>query len=147
MDILNYLQVNDGLATSGQPRAEQFAEIANLEYRTVINLALPTSDDAIAHEGELVTAQDMNYIHIPVIWEKPELSQYQLFCVVMEAHKPFKVWVHCAKNMRVSCFVALYGMKYLGFSDKEAASLISKIWQPNEVWSQFMSLAQSKNSH
>ena len=138
MDILNYLQVTDSIATSGQPRVWQFAEIAQLGYDTVINLALPTSDEAIANEAELVTAEGMNYIQIPVIWEKPELSQYDLFCAVMQANQSEKVWVHCAKNMRVTAFMALYAQQYLDFSAKTATAFISKIWQPNKVWSEFM---------
>ena len=138
MDILNYLQVTDSIATSGQPRVWQFAEIAQQGYGTVINLALPTSDEAIANEAELVTAEGMNYIQIPVVWEDPELSQYDLFCAVMQANRSEKVWVHCAKNMRVTAFMALYAQKYLGFSAKAATTLISKIWQPNNIWSEFM---------
>ena len=66
MDILNYVKVDDLISTSGQPREEQFAAIAGQGFRNVVNLALPTSDNAIAGEGDIVAGLGMNYFHLPV---------------------------------------------------------------------------------
>ena len=45
--IRNFLQIDEHLATSGMPRPDDFAAIAREGYRLVINLAMPTSDNAV----------------------------------------------------------------------------------------------------
>ena len=46
-EIINFLQINDTVYTGGQPEADQFSLLRTLNVKTVINLALPTSEDAI----------------------------------------------------------------------------------------------------
>src|SRR5688500_152696 len=70
-NIRDYLRLDDRLSTSGMPQAAQFADIGRAGFEVVINLALPTSDDALPNEGELVTRAGMTYVHIPVNFEKP----------------------------------------------------------------------------
>ena len=53
-DITNYYLVGENIATSGQPTREQFNKIAAADYQVVVNLALPTSDNAISDEGSIV---------------------------------------------------------------------------------------------
>ena len=106
--ILDYLRLSDNLATSGQPTAEQFNSIAASGYETVINLALPTSSNAIADEPGVVARCGMDYISIPIVWEEPTLEDFQTFCDVMKEQCDRKVWVHCAANKRVSAFIYLY---------------------------------------
>ncbi|ACK72800.1 protein of unknown function DUF442 [Gloeothece citriformis PCC 7424] len=137
-EIKNYYWVNQYLATSGQPTPEQFKIIQDAGYDVVINLALPTSDYAIVNEGAIVTGLGMVYVHIPVVWEAPKLEDIRLFFGVMESLSGRKVWVHCALNMRVSCFVYLYQKLKLNLPEEQASYPMSEIWQPNEVWTQFI---------
>lgn len=65
-DILNFVQLTPHVGTSGQPLAHQFQEIADAGYKTVINLAMADSDNALADEGALVAGTGMTYIHLPV---------------------------------------------------------------------------------
>jgi hypothetical protein len=67
MNAENTHQVFDWLWTSGQLSEHDIAELPLLGVETVINLALPTSSNALPGEAELVTVQGMNYIHIPVV--------------------------------------------------------------------------------
>ena len=69
--IYNFRALSANLLTSGQPTASQMAEIARIGVQTVINLALPTSDNALPDEESLVRSLGMEYIHIPVEWEQP----------------------------------------------------------------------------
>lgn len=133
-DILNYYQVNDKIATSGQPRKEQFAAIAKDGYKLVINLALTSSSNAVLEEDAIVTDLGMVYIHLPVLWESPQLDDVQIFCHLMGIHKLRKVWVHCAKNMRVSCFMYLYQKHILNLSEEKSSYPMNKVWQPEGVW-------------
>ncbi len=133
-DILNYYQVNPTLATSGQPSPQDFIEMAAAGYQVVINLAMPTSDDALPREAEIVTGTGMSYIHLPVVWEAPTVADIDMFLRVMQALAGKKVWVHCMMNMRVSCFVYLYQKHALGLPEEQARYPMKEIWQPNDIW-------------
>ena len=138
MNAVNFIKITENIASSGQPSATDFTEIASLGYDTIINLALTTSDNAIADEGDIVTELGMSYVHIPVQWQQPTLEQFQLFVAVMQQQYRRKVWVHCALNMRVSVFLYLYNTLCLGMAEEAALSTRSQVWQPDEIWSQFI---------
>ena len=141
MDVINYLEVSDRITTSGQPSAEDFATIANSGYQTVINLALSSSDNALVHEGDIVTSLGMTYLHIPVQFDRPQPAQFELFAQVLQNQAENRVWVHCALNMRVSAFMYLYNILYRKLPETEAQQLLQRIWQPNPVWAQFIDSA------
>lgn len=140
MNIVNFVQLGENLATSGQPAAADFAAIAARGYGTVINLAMPTSDNALPDEGAIVTGHGMNYVHIPVQWDAPQLAQFRRFAGLMRLLEGEKTWVHCALNMRVSCFLYLYRRHELGWNDADARRHMDSIWKPREnpVWSTLM---------
>lgn len=144
--IYNFETVTDWLATSGQPTAAQFADIAAAGYRAVVNLALPSSDNAIANEGSIVSGHDMAYFHIPVVFEHPTVADLRLFFGVMQALEGQKVWVHCVVNARVSAFVYQYLRYIKGFDDEAAKTELLRKWLPqmDDVWREF--LAQPKDA-
>jgi protein tyrosine phosphatase (PTP) superfamily phosphohydrolase (DUF442 family) len=136
--ILNYLRISDTLATAGQPVRQQFREIKAAGYDLVINLAMPDSPNALPNEAELVTAHGMEYIHIPVVWEKPTADDLECFFEVMAANESRRTFVHCALNMRVSVFVYLYRVLRQAVPPDVAREAMLQIWQPDPVWSQFL---------
>jgi protein tyrosine phosphatase (PTP) superfamily phosphohydrolase (DUF442 family) len=138
--IYNYLQISEAIATAGQPTAEQFSAIRDANYDLVINLALPTSTNAIPNEREIVENLDLRYIHIPVEWEQPTLQNATIFFETLQANADQRVFVHCAMNMRVSAFMFLYRVIYQGVPEQEAEKLLQRIWMPNQTWRQFMEL-------
>ncbi|WP_017314339.1 protein tyrosine phosphatase family protein [Mastigocladopsis repens] len=145
-DIYNFLKISDSMATSGQPTKEQFSAIKQAGYQTVVNLALAESTNALPDEKQIVEAQDMQYVHIPVVWEKPTLENVNEFFSVMEANTDKKVFVHCAANMRVSAFMYLYRRLHECISEEDAKKDLQKIWVPNENWQNFMNQVID-NSH
>jgi uncharacterized protein (TIGR01244 family) len=137
-DIRAFLMFPEGFGTSGMPTAPQFQDIAQAGFRTVINLALPTSDNALPNEGDLVTRAGMAYVHIPVLFDAPKASDYEQFERVMNAVRPQPVFVHCAANMRVSAFMFLYRVRN-GLAPRDVAeSDLRKIWDPDGVWREFI---------
>ena len=82
-NIRDYYQIDDRLATSGQPTREQFQSIAAAGYQVIINLATSTSTNAIADEGTIVTDLGLVYVQIPVLWDNPQLEDVRLFFNVM----------------------------------------------------------------
>ena len=63
--IRNFLRIDNRLATGGMPKPSDFAALRQAGFEVVINLAMPTSDNAMPNEGDLVSAQGMTYVHIP----------------------------------------------------------------------------------
>ncbi|PIG93857.1 protein tyrosine phosphatase family protein [Gloeocapsopsis sp. IPPAS B-1203] len=137
-DIYNFLPLSDSIATAGQPTTQQFSDIKAAGYDVVINLALPTSTNAITNEQQIVENLGIKYVHIPVIWEKPTLEDIERFFAVMEENADKNVFVHCAMNMRVSAFVYLYRIIHEQTNIEEAKKSLYQIWQPNETWQQFI---------
>ncbi len=148
-DIQNFLQLSDQLGSAGQPFRDQFSLIADAGYATVINLAMPDSMDAVADEADLVRGLGMEYASIPVVWEAPLDSDLVEFFALMERQQGRKVFVHCARNMRVSAFLYLYRVLRQGMSSDQAWSDLQRIWVPNETWQAFIqkALAQHQGGH
>ena len=141
--IYNYLPFSEKLITSGQPTRDQFDSFPTVGIQTVINLALPTSSNALTDEEEVVRSLGMEYIHIPVVWENPTKADLDTFFAAMEKQSEKKVWVHCAANMRVSAFVALYRILRLGWDHEKAWKDAYRIWDPfaDPVWRKFIEFA------
>lgn len=137
-EIRVFRAVDDRLGTAGQPTEAQFQMVREAGFEAVINLALPTSTDALANEGSVVTGLAMSYVHIPVDFEAPAPRDFQAFCRVMEAFGDRPVFVHCAANMRVSSFVFLYRVICQRVARAEAERDLHAIWQSDEVWSRFI---------
>jgi protein tyrosine phosphatase (PTP) superfamily phosphohydrolase (DUF442 family) len=137
-EIRNFCAIGEWLGTAGQPSEDQFRTIREAGFEAVINLALPTSDNALAHEGSIVTGLGMSYVHIPVDFKTPPSKDWRAFSRVMGAFDGQRVFVHCAANMRVSAFVFLYRVLYQHVDITEAKHDLQAIWEPNEVWSRFI---------
>jgi protein tyrosine phosphatase (PTP) superfamily phosphohydrolase (DUF442 family) len=137
-DIYHFRSLGDRLGTSGQPTESEFQLIRDAEFEAVINLALPTSDNALANEGSLVTGLGMSYVHIPVNFEAPAARDFHAFCRVMQAFDGRRVFVHCAANMRVSAFLFLYRVLHQRLPESTARVDLQAIWEPDEVWTRFI---------
>jgi len=137
-EIYAFRQIGDKLGTAGQPTEEQLRSVREAGFEAVVNLALPTSDNALANEGSIVTGLGMSYVHIPVDFKAPTSKDFRAFSQVMQAFEDGPVFVHCAKNMRVSAFVFLYRVLHQHVPVAEAERDLKAIWQPDEVWSLFL---------
>ena len=137
-EIYQFRPIDDRLATSGQPTEAQFAVIRDAGFEVIVNLALPTSDNAIKNEGSIVTGLGMTYVHIPVDFTAPNSNDFDAFCGVMDAFPGKRLFVHCAANKRVSTFIYLRRVLRQG-ADPAAARLdLESVWEPDPVWNRFM---------
>lgn len=137
-EINNYFQMTPSIATSGQPSADQIKAISKQGYTTVINLTPHINQDVLPNEGQLVATSFMSYINIPVLYEDPQLDQFDMFCKMMDAFSDQKIWIHCVKNSRCSAFIYLYMHFRLGYPSEEARSSMFEQWVPDETWEEFM---------
>ena len=137
-EIYSFRAIGDRLGTAGQPTENQLRMVREAGFEAVINLALPTSDNALANEGSVVTGLGMSYVHIPVDFKAPTSRDFRAFCRVMEAFIDRSVFVHCAANMRVSAFVFLYRVLCQRVARAEAERDLHAIWKPDDVWNRFI---------
>jgi protein tyrosine/serine phosphatase len=109
VDIDNFGQVSPGYYRGAQPDGRDYADLAALGIKTVINL---TSDDAQPDEPALVGRAGMKYIALPMTTHVPptgeQLSRF-LDIVNHPANQP--VYVHCVGGKhRTGVMTAVYRM-------------------------------------
>jgi protein tyrosine phosphatase (PTP) superfamily phosphohydrolase (DUF442 family) len=107
--IDNFGLVNQGYYRGAQPEGRDYADLAALGIKTVINL---TSDDAQTNEGSMVEGARMTYFEIPMTTHEPptgaQLAQF-LTIVNDPANQP--VYVHCVGGRhRTGVMTAVYRM-------------------------------------
>jgi len=136
--IQRYIQYSEIFASSGQPNEAQLKTVAQEGVLRVIYIALTDSHGAIANEDEIVRALGMDYVHIPVDFKHPTLSNFQEFVKVMQAKPEENTLVHCQVNMRASVFSFLFRSIFQDVPVAEAKQGIDAIWEPNEVWFKFI---------
>ena len=129
------------LATSGQPEPAEIAAIGRAGFKHLINLAMPSSPGALANEATLAEQAGLRYLHLPIDWEAPELDQAARLYETLERAAGEPVFVHCAKNMRVSALLSAYRMVRGGVPCRAARADLHAIWQPNYTWRTFVANA------
>lgn len=134
---INFVEVTGKLHTAGQPDEERLGQLSQLGYNMVINLAPPTSRGSIETEGKLVADQGIVYVNIPVDWQNPQYTDFDLFRGVLSKAGDRKVLVHCQMNMRVSVFTFLYRVIEENTDPQEAYEYVRKVWEPIDHWKTF----------
>ena len=137
-DIANYREYSPQLSSSGQPSAQQLKTVSEAGFRRVIYLAFSDNGTAIETEDRVVKKLGMDYVHIPVDFEKPTLEDFEDFAAVMNRDKQERTLLHCQINLRASTFSFLYRVIYGEVSMAEAKQDLDAIWVPDEVWYRFI---------
>jgi protein tyrosine phosphatase (PTP) superfamily phosphohydrolase (DUF442 family) len=138
LSILNFSPISNVVATSGQPTIAEFSDIQAAGFRVVINLAMPSSTNWNPEEAAIVEALGMQYIGIPVQWDFPTLADFEMLADWLDEYSDRKVWVHCAKNWRVSAMMYLYQRLRQGLRHEVADRNLRLIWEPNDIWQKFI---------
>ncbi len=145
--IRQYRKINDKLHTSAQPLAEEFKSVKRAGVEMVINLARTDSPGAIANEEKIVKQNELDYIHIPVDFKNPVITELKSFFNVMEEHSDKNILVHCAYNWRVSCFVYLYRILKQECDLEAAKNDMLAIWTPDDTWQTFIDSCLSNSDN
>ena len=91
--IKNFGQMDDRFFRGGQPKEDQFKELAALGIKTVIDLR----DEPTAYEKQSVEALGMKYVNIPMSdKDYPETSKITEFLKLVDDPSTGKFYVHCA---------------------------------------------------
>lgn len=147
-DIYNYIRIDDGLATGGQPSVEELRAAARAGFEVVINLAL--HDDprySLPDETGTVQALGMTYVHIPVKFNAPTEDDLHAFFAEMEKHQGKRLLLHCAANKRVTAFLGLYRVIRQNWDVEPAFAPAREVWEPDAIWSSFISAMLAKSGN
>ena len=136
--IDNYRQYSPHFSSSGQPDAKQLKALSKDGFRRVIYIAFTDNKTAIESEDRIVKSLGMDYVHIPVDFDRPTLDDFEDFASVLNRDKKIRTLLHCQINLRASAFSFLYRVIYGGVSMADAKSDLDAIWQPDKVWYQFI---------
>ena len=77
--IYNFRQFSPNLATAGQPNENELHQIGKAGYEVVINLGLDKSEYSVRNEKKIIESYGIQYMHIPVNFETPEVEKYRAF--------------------------------------------------------------------
>lgn len=107
--LKNFGQISDNYYRGAQPKGNDYADLAKLGVKTVINLA---SDDSDANEKTLVETAGMQYRQIPMTTHVPPGPiQIAEFLAIVNDPNSQPVFVHCVGGKhRTGVMTAIYRM-------------------------------------
>ncbi len=144
-DIDNYRQYSPYFSSSGQPSAGQLKALSEAGFERVIYTAFTDNKTAIKSEDRVVKSLDMDYLHIPVDFDRPKIGDFEDFAAVLNRDKNIRTLLHCQINLRASTFSFLYRVIYGGVPMLDAKSDLDAIWQPDKTWYRFIVEVLSKH--
>lgn len=115
----NFGQIGDRYFRGAQPEGQDYADLAALGIKTVINL---TSDDAEENERQMVEGSSMKYLQIPMTThEPPTAAKIEEFLKIVNDPASQPVYVHCVGGRhRTGVMTAIYRMKQEGWTAEQA---------------------------
>ena len=137
-EIVNFRQYSATFASAGQPTREQFQTIADNGFERVVYIAFTNNPNALADADQVVKGLGMEYMQVPVDFSNPLPDEFYAFADAMERNKEKKTLLHCQVNARATAFSFLYRVIFEDASIGEAKSDMNTVWQPNEVWRDFI---------
>ena len=91
--IKNFGQMDDRFFRGGQPKENDYSQLAALGIKTVIDL----QDDPTSYEKRNVEALGMKYVNIPMSdKDYPEMAKVEQFLKLVDDPTTGKFYVHCA---------------------------------------------------
>lgn len=142
--IFNFRAIDARLATAGQPTAGQFRALAADGCRAVLNLHMNDPRWALQEEEALLAELGVAYRHVPVVFDAPQPADYEALEAALDALAGVPTLVHCVANYRVSCFMALYGERRLGWSREQADAFVASVWEPDDTWRGFLAAQRAR---
>lgn len=131
-DSRNYRSIDDHVATSGRVASDDLAGLRSEGFEVVVNLLPDQSPYALAGEREIVEAQGLEYVHVPVDFARPTVTDYEEFERVMDRIDGRRALIHCAANYRASAFYSCWAVRRGRWTREEADRLVGSLWNPAE---------------
>lgn len=108
--IKNFGQMNERFFRGGRPKDEDYAALAALGVKTIIDL----TDNSKEYEQPAVEAAGLRYVNIPMVDKSyPSMEQVNAFLKVVDDPETGKFYVHCAGGRhRTGVMGAVYRFNY-----------------------------------
>ena len=118
IQIKNFGCLNDNYFRGAQPQAKDYADLAALGVKTVVDL----EEDGEAGEAKLVEADGMKFYRIRMTTQaKPNREQVEAFFKIVDDPANQPVFVHChGGRHRTDVMTAIYRMAHDGWSADRA---------------------------
>jgi tyrosine-protein phosphatase SIW14 len=118
--VRNFGEVNDHLYRGGEPTQRALEELAALHVNLVIDLREPGEKTKL--EQEMVEAQKMNYLNIPLsAFRAPTDDQIHRILWLLVNGDTRKIFVHCWRGKdRTGTVVACYRIQHDGWDNRRA---------------------------
>jgi uncharacterized protein (TIGR01244 family) len=126
------------LVTAGQPDRASLKRLKAEGYSAVISFAPGGTADAVPDQAEILAAQGVEFVHIPVPWQGPEARHLDAMAAAMQRLKGSKVLVHCQMNMRASALTFLYRTIHEKEEPAKAWGDVKPLWTPSSQWAAFI---------
>jgi protein tyrosine phosphatase (PTP) superfamily phosphohydrolase (DUF442 family) len=145
-EINNFIQYSPTYASSGQPTVEQLTLLQEEGFERIVYIAFSSQKHAISDEDKLVKGLGLEYLHVPVDWDRPLLSDFYAFADYLQRAPQKKTLLHCQVNMRATVFSFLYRVIYQQVAVGQAKADMNTVWQPSEVWRDFIFAVLAENN-
>ncbi|HEX5873336.1 MAG TPA: tyrosine-protein phosphatase [Pyrinomonadaceae bacterium] len=124
VSIKNFGQMDERFFRGGQPKEDEYKELAALGIKTVIDLR----EDPEEYEKPKVEALGMRYVNIPMIAKKyPESTQVEQFLKLVDDPETGKFFVHCAGGRhRTGVMGAVYRFNHYKWDFEQVYSEMKK---------------------
>jgi len=143
--ITNFRQYSANFASAGQPTREQFTSLSEQGFQRVVYIAFSNNPGSLADADQLSKSLGMEYMHVPVAWDKPLADDFYAFADSMQRNKGKKTLLHCQVNARATAFSFLYRVIHDKVDIAAAKADMNTVWQPNEVWRDFIFTVLAQN--
>jgi protein tyrosine phosphatase (PTP) superfamily phosphohydrolase (DUF442 family) len=144
-EITNFRQYSASFASAGQPTEEQLQAVADAGFERVVYIAFTNNQNALPDEDQIVKRLGMEYMQVPVDFANPLPDDFYAFADSMQRNTDKKTLLHCQVNARATAFSFLYRVLYEDVPVAEAKADMNTVWQPNEVWRDFIFEVMNQN--
>lgn len=134
LEAPNVVVISPRLVTSGQPTAASLATLKAQGFDADIYLAPSTVSDAVRDEQAIVERQGLEYLNIPIRFDRPTEADYEAFAAAMQRLAGRKLLVHCQVNMRASSLVFLHRVIASREPPDTAYESVARVWSPAGPW-------------
>lgn len=145
-EITNFRQYSPTFASAGQPTEEQFTTIAEQGFERVVYIAFTNNPNALPDADQIVKGLGMEYMQVPVSFDNPLPDDFYAFADSMQRNTGKKTLLHCQVNARATAFSFLYRVIYEDVPVAEAKADMNTVWQPNDVWRDFIFTVMAQNN-
>ncbi|WP_415402163.1 protein tyrosine phosphatase family protein [Tateyamaria sp. SN3-11] len=129
-DARNFYEYSDNVLTAGQPTADQLSTAVEDGIEVVISVVPENESIYNPKQKDILQAQGIEYIHVPVNWRSPDDAEFDRFLEAMNSVGDRKVLVHCWANARASALV--YAHRAIEAPETQTAELENLNW----VWAE-----------